>query len=105
MALEISSNTQTLTLKGTSITFNTVYSRLELACFPDGKSMQVAFHNYQDVTAFSAGNSTIKLEGIANNSMYSVDVVGGETQSLQLAHEKARDELQALGYTVSIIDL
>ena len=42
---------------------------------------------------------------IPNNSTYSVDIAAGEEQSLQLAHEKAKSQFEALGYIVNIIDL
>lgn len=105
MALEILNNGQTLTLKGTTITFDSIYSRLELACFADGKSMQVAFLDYQSASTYTSGSANIQIEEIPLNSTYDVDIAGGEIQSLQLAHEKAKAELEGEGFTVNIIDL
>lgn len=106
MALEIlEQGAKKLTLKGTNITFPSIYSRLELACFPDGKSMQVAFYDYQSKTVYDAGEGNIFISEIPNNSTYSVDIAAGEEQSLQLAHEKAKSQFEALGYIVNIIDL
>ena len=105
MALEILKSDQTLTLKGTTITFDTIYSRLELACFADGKSMQVAFLDYQSASTYTSGSSNIQIEEIPLNTTYDVDIAGGEIQSLQLAHEKAKVELEEKGFIVNIIDL
>ena len=105
MALEILKNTQTLTLKGTTITFPSIYSRLELACFPDGQSMQVAFYDYQSKAIYDSGEGNIFISELPLSSTYSVDVAAGQEQSLELAHQKAKEELEALGYIVNIIDL
>ena len=105
MALEILKNTQTLTLKGTTITFPSIYSRLELACFPDGASIQVAFYDYQSKDVYNSGEGNIHIAEIPASSTYDVDIASGEIQTLQLAHEKAKEEFEALGYTVNIIDL
>ncbi len=105
MALEILNNGQTLTLKGTTITFDSIYSRLELACFADGKSMQVAFLDYQSSDTYASGSANIQIEEIPRVSTYSVDIAGGEVQSLLLAHQKAKVELEGEGFTVNIVDL
>ena len=106
MALEITEKGENkLTLQGTTITFPSIYSRLELACFKDGASIQVAFYDYQSKTVYSSGEGNIFISEIPNNSTYSVDIAAGEEQSLQLAHEKAKSQFEALGYIVNIIDL
>jgi len=106
MALEILEQGENkLTLKGTSITFLSIYSRLELACFPDGKSIQVAFYDYQSKEVYDLGEGNLQISEIPLNSTYIVDIAAGEEQSLQLAHEKAKTELEELGYIVNIIDL
>ena len=106
MALEILEQGENkLTLKGTNITFSSIYSRLELACFKDGASIQVAFYDYQSKAVYNSGEGNLQISEIPNNSTYSVDIASGEIQTLQLAHEKAKEEFEALGYTVNIIDL
>jgi len=105
MALEILKNNQTLTLQGTTISFDSIYSRLELACFPSGKNMQVAFYNYQTQDTYSSGSSNIRISELPLASDYVVNVSGGEVQGLQLAHEKAKAELESIGYTVNIVEL
>ena len=105
MALEILKNTKTLTLKGTNITFTSIYSRLELACFPDGQSMQVAFYDYQSKAIYDAGEGNIKISELPISATYDVDIAAGQEQSLELAHQKAKEQLETLGYIVNIIDL
>ena len=106
MALEIlEQGEKKLTLKGTNITFPSIYSRLELACFKDGASIQVAFYDYQSKAVYDSGEGNIRIAEIPLSSTYDVDIASGEIQTLQLAHEKAKEEFEALGYTVNIIDL
>ena len=106
MALEITENGQNkLTLENTNITFPSIYSRLELACFKDGLTMQVAFYDYQSKAIYDSGEGNIKIQEIPVSATYDVDIAAGQEQSLQLAHEKAKEQIEALGYLVKIIDL
>ena len=106
MALEITENKENkLTLQGTTITFPSIYSRLELACFKDGASIQVAFYDYQSKDVYNSGEGNIRMAEIPASSTYDGDSASGQIQTLQLAHEKAKEEFEALGYLVKIIDL
>lgn len=104
MALNISGGT--LTIQGTSTTVSSVYSRLEIAFFPSGKNMQVSSLVYGAKSNYSAGDSILRIKEL-NNSLFNfdVDVDGGESQSLLLAHQKVESQLEADGYSVVIVDL
>ena len=104
MALNISGGT--LTIQGTSITGTSVYSRLEIALAPSGKNMQVSSLIYGAKSNYSAGDSIVRINEL-NTTLFNfeVDVDGGESQTLLLAHQKVETQLEADGYSVVIVDL
>ena len=56
MALEITKTAgASLTIQGTSITLDSVYSRIELAAGQNGVNMQMGMYYYEDKAAFDAG--------------------------------------------------
>ena len=106
MALEITKTANAaLTIQGTSITLDSVYSRIELAAGQNGVNMQMGMYPYEDKATFTAGSTTVnivELPGLYNGE---ADIAQGEIQSLQLASEQVKEKLEAQGYTVAIVDL
>lgn len=107
MALEITATaTAKITVKGTTVELPSIYSRLELGLPKNGKSMSVALYGYGSKVIYNANQGdTVKVEEIKSNYNLNVDVLAGEEQSLQLAHDKVKALLEAQGYTVAIVGL
>ena len=106
MALEISkTDSASLTIKGTSISLNSVYARVELAASANGIDMQMGMYYYENAAAFEAGNGVVKIEEMKSLYNAQADIAGGETQTIQLASEKVKADLEDKGYTVAIVDL
>ena len=107
MALEITATaTSKLTIKGTTIELNSIYSRLEFALPKNGESMQAALYNYESKALYETEDSSfLKTEELQDNYEITVDVAAGEEQSLQLGHQKVKEQLESEGYTVVIVGL
>ena len=99
--------------KGTTVEISSVVARLEFYAPKDGKQIQVAPYYYEDATAYSNGNPTLSIEGIEGFvlAVKYYDLAIGTTpetyleQSIQAAHDKIKEDLEALGYTVTISGL
>ena len=106
MALEITAaGDAKLIISGTNTELTDVYARIEFACPKDGASMQGALYCYIDKAKYEADSgSLLRIENLAINYGVSIDIAS-ETQSLQTGHEKIKADLEAVGYTVSIVDL
>lgn len=106
MALTITAQGEAiLPIAGTETELSSVYARIEFACPKNGESMQGALSCYVDKAKYTADpSSMLSLEGF--QSLYNVDIdIATESQSLQTGHEKIKADLEALGYSVTIIDL
>jgi len=106
MALEISKTAEaTLTIQGTSIALDSVYSRIELASGQNGINMQMGMYPYEDKASFEAGSKTVKIVELPSLYNGEADIAAGETQTIQLASEQVKAKLEEQGYTVAIVDL
>ncbi len=106
MALEITAaGDAKLIISGTTTELATIYSRIEFACPKNGASMQGALYNYAAKTEYdTTPSSLLKLEGFTTSYNVEIDTAT-EEQSLQTGHEKIKTQLEAVGYTVVIVDL
>ena len=106
MALEISkSDTAKLTIQGTSIELDSIYARIELAAAANGKDMQMGMYYYEDAASFEAGSGVVRITEMKPLYNAAADIEGGETQTILLASEKVKEDLEAQGYTVAIVEL
>lgn len=106
MALIITAqNDAKLIISGTTTELPSIYSRIEFACPKNGASMQGALYNYVAKTDYEANPSSIlKLNDFISN--YRVDIdTATEQQSLLTGSEKIKEQIEALGYSVQIVDL
>jgi hypothetical protein len=89
-------------VQGTDIELQSVYNRLEFGCRPNGKSMEIAFYTYADKAAYEAG-SYLPTDLPIGNTTRDIDLET-QTQSVETAHELAKEWFEEQGY-VCIIDL
>ena len=106
MALEISKKDDAkLTIQGTSIELDSIYARIELAAAANGKDMQMGMYYYENKAAFEAGGSVLKVAEMKALYNAAADLEEGEAQSVALASDKVKADLESAGYTVAIVDL
>ena len=107
------SATEKIYVKGTTVEIASVVARLEFTAPKDGKQIQVAPYYYENATAYTNGNPTLSIEGIEGfvTSAKYYDLAIGTTpetylaQTIQVAHDKIKTDLESLGYTVVISGL
>ncbi len=106
MALEISkSDTAKLTIQGTSIELDSAYARIELAAAANGVDMQMGMYYYENAAAFEAGSQVLNIKEMQTLFNAQADIAQGQTQTILLASEKVKEDLEAQGYTVAIVEL
>ena len=96
--------------KGTTVEIASVVARLEFYAPKDGKQIQVAPYYYENESAYTNGNPVLSIDGIEGfviSAKYYELALGTtpETyleQSIQVAHDKIKKDLEGLGYTVVI---
>jgi hypothetical protein len=105
MALKITaSGDAKLVVSGTATELSEIYSRLEFGLPKNGASMNAGLYNYASQALYEAeAGSTLRLDNFGTN--YNVDIVAPAEQSLMAGHEGVKSQLEALGYTVEIVDL
>lgn len=87
-------------IQGTEIELPEVYGRLEFAGRADGKTLEIAVATYASKTAFTSGASVLSTNVQQGNM--NVELKEGEMQSVDTAHEYAKQAFEQLGYTVEI---
>jgi hypothetical protein len=108
--ITVTPNTEKIYYKGTTVEVASVVARLEFAAPKDGKRIQVAPYYYADATAYENGEPTLSIEGVDGfllNAKYydlalGTDPETYDPQTIQVAHDKVKEDLEALGYTVVI---
>ena len=80
-------------------------ARIELAASPNGVDMQMGMYYYEDKAAFQAAQGVLKVNELQDLFNGAADLEQSESQSVQLASEKVKAQLEAKGYTVAIVDL
>ena len=105
MALKITaSGDAKLVVSGTTTELTEIYSRLEFGLNKNGEAINAGLYNYaSQALDESSPNSILKLDNFSTN--FNLDIVAPAQQSLQTGHEGVKTELEALGYTVEIVDL
>jgi hypothetical protein len=96
--------------KGTTVEINSVVARLEFYAPKDGKQIQVAPYYYENEDAYTSGNPILSIEGVDGfvTSAKYYELGLGTTpetyspQTIQVAHDKIKQDLENLGYTVTI---
>jgi len=106
MALEISAqNDAKLIISGTTTELPSIYSRLEFGLNKDGASMSCTLFNYNAKTNYESEiNSLLRIENLITSYKIEIDVAI-EEQSLLVGHQKVQSQIEALGYSVTIVDL
>ena len=106
MALEITAQGDAkLQISGTTTELSSVYARLEFGLPKNGESMSGALYVYAAKSEYdNSPSSLLKLDNLITGYNVAIDIAT-ETQSLQVGHEKIKEELETAGYTVAIIDL
>tara|TARA_R110002020_G_scaffold185953_1_gene383830 strand:- start:354 stop:677 length:324 start_codon:yes stop_codon:yes gene_type:complete len=94
-----------LRISGTTTDLASMYSRIEFACPKNGKSMQGALYNYAAKAEYEASPlSLLKIDNFTTGYTVAIDVATQE-QSLETGHQGIKTQLEAVGYTVEIVDL
>lgn len=96
--------------KGTTVEINSVIARIEFFAPKDGKTIQVVPYYYADQVAYDNGNPILAIDGAQGfvlEAKYYNLALGTEPQTydpqtIQVAHNKIKADLEALGYTVTI---
>ena len=106
MALEISkAGDAKLTIEGTSIELDNAYARIELAAAANGVDMQMGMYYYENAATFEAGGGVVRIAEMKPLYNAEADIAQGQTQTILLASEKVKEDLEAQGYTVAIVEL
>jgi hypothetical protein len=89
-----------ITIQGTTIELNEVYGRIEFAGRADGKTLEVAVATYASKQAFK--ESASQLSTNVPQGSFTVELKEGEVQSVETAHEYAKQAFEQLGFDVEI---
>lgn len=89
-----------ITIQGTEIEMPNVYARLEFAGRADGKKLEVAIATYASKQAYKSGASVLSTS--VQQGSFSVEILPSESQSIDTAHEYAKQAFEQMGYTVEI---
>ena len=108
--ITVTPNTENIYFKGTTVEVASVVARLEFSAPKDGKTIQVAPYWYASETAYENGEETISIEGVEGFLLKAkyYDLAKGtdpetyDPQTIQVAHDKVKADLESLGYTVVI---
>ena len=102
MALEISkSETSKLIIQGTSIELDSIYARISMNANANGIDMRLNIFHYENKEAWAASTPIVKLMSMPTT--YNAEAE--EEQSILVASEKVKAQLEDAGYSVAIIDL
>jgi len=109
MALLINATeTNKLTIKGTTLELPSIYARVECANSFDGLKMVGRIYSFESKQLYTNEKTLLQVKELTeydNQKTFDVDVTGGEKQSVLLFHEKLKAELEGAGYVVDIIEL
>ena len=96
-----------LTISGTNTELASVYSRVEFVFNKNGSNSNASMYFYQSKDYYDAGGASIlKLKELGSPSTFSFIIdTSTEKQSLQTGSEAAKTQLEAMGYSVVLVDL
>lgn len=108
--ITVTPNTEKIYFKGTTVEVASVVARLEFAAPKDGKTIQVAPNWYASESDYENGKETIAIEGVEGfllkakyyDLSLGTDPETYDPQTIQVAHDKVKADLESLGYTVVI---
>ena len=111
--ITVTPNPEKIYFKGTTVELSSVVARLEFAAPKDGKQIQVAPYYYADSAAYENGDETLSIEGVEGfllSAKYYDLALGTDPetyspQTIQVAHDKVKEDLENLGYNVVISGL
>lgn len=111
--ITVTPNTEKIYFKGTTVELSSVVARLEFSAPKDGKTIQVAPYYYADSAAYENGDETLSIEGVEGfllSAKYydlalGTDPETYDPQTIQVAHDKVKEDLENLGYNVVISGL
>lgn len=89
-----------ITITGTEIEVPSVYGRIEFAGRADGKTLEVAVSTYASKEAFKSGASVLSTS--VQQGSFSVEILASESQSIDTAHQYAKQVFEQMGYEVEI---
>lgn len=89
-----------ITITGTEIVVPNVYGRIEFAGRADGKTLEIAVATYASKAAFNSGASILSTN--VQQGTFNAEILPTELQSIDTAHEYAKQAFEQLGYTVEI---
>jgi hypothetical protein len=85
---------------GTTIEIPEIYLRLEFTCRANGKTLEIYSSTYVNKQAYLDGNS-VPVNIPLNSVIADIDTLT-QIQSVQVAHDLAKAQYEALGYTVTL---
>ena len=111
--ITVTPNPEKIYFKGTTVELSSVVARLEFAAPKDGKKIQVAPYYYASNEAYENGDETLSIEGVEGfllrakyyDLALGTDPETYDAQTIQVAHEKVKEDLESLGYNVVISGL
>ena len=89
-------------VQGTDIELQSVYNRIEFGCRPNGTTIELAFYTYADKISYEA-NSYLPTDLPTGNLTKDIDPLT-QTQSVESAHQLAKEYYEGEGYSC-VIDL
>ena len=106
MAIQINRNKEnTLTIKGTNVSLESVYARIVMLLTKDGQTINSALFFYYDKEHFKLDSSnTLHIKEIETTG-YSHTLAPETKQTLEEGHIKLTGILDAKGYFVTTTDL
>ena len=100
MGLTITPIETPITISGTSLTVESAYARIYMACNPDGVTMSIGYHIFANKQMYSE-NKPLATD-IPNKSFNAVLDPLTQNQSITAALEFAKQGFEQLGYTATI---
>ena len=91
--------TKKITISGTEITLPQVYVRLEFAGRADGKTLEISMSTFASKETYTEGKMLFTDVPQGN---ITVEILPTESQSVEVAHNYAKDAYVQMGYNVEI---
>ena len=106
MALEITAaGDAKLVISGTATELASIYSRINFSFQGDGSHCYGKMSFYGAKAQYeSNANQLLVIDSLDSGYSFAIDTAT-EEQSLETGHEKMKENLEAQGYTVAIVDL
>lgn len=96
-------NESKIYFRGTNVSINEFYSRVEFNADADGEMMFVSITNYQNKIAYDKKSNNIYLDFPFSGGFF--NLLPNQHQDLNTANLYCKSEIEKLGYEVEIVDL